>query len=338
MSLKTTTEPLRITVAGAGAIGTMLAARLGTAGHCISMLARGATLAAIQSEGVVLDDLSGSTQVRVQASNTPDFGVQDVVFLCSKAQDLPVIAASVQPLIGPETLIVPTPNGVPFWYFHGEGRRFDGSPVNAVDPDGVLAKYLPLSQVIGASLYLMAEAVSPGRFECHNPHLIVLGELGGAATPRLKRLCDAIGGAGIEARATDHIRDPLWTKIIANVTTNLLSVVSGATLQEIFTRPELVSRALAVMHEAMLAAACYGARLSIDPIEFVKLGAAMGPVRTSMLQDFERGKPLELAAIGDAVLELADRFSLPMKATRELVAQVRAASTASISTPTATTA
>ena len=321
-------QGLRITVAGAGAIGCTLAVRLAVAGHRLSLLARGTTLDAARAEGVQLDDMSGTTTVRVIASDQPEFGVQDVLFLCSKSQDLPTLSALVRPLIGPETLIVPTPNGVPFWYFHGEGGRFDGHPVKAVDPDGQIPDNLPLAQVIGAVVFMSAEMHAPARAVSRTPHRLMLGEPTGPVSDRLRRLRAVLEGAGINAPAVDQIRDPLWTKIIANLTSNPLSVVSGATLEQIYTRPDLLAIVRPVMHEAMLTAACYRARLAADPIGLVTLGARMGAVRTSMLQDHQRGKPLELAAIGDAVIELAERYDLPMTATRELLKRTRDAYTA----------
>jgi 2-dehydropantoate 2-reductase len=314
---------MRIAVAGAGAIGCTLAVRLAVAGHTVSLLARGATLRAAQADGLWLDDRSGTAVARVQASDQAGFGVQEILFLCSKAQDLPMLSASVVPLIGPETLIVPMPNGVPFWYFHGEGGRFDGQPVKAADPNGEIPEHLPLAQIVGAVVFMSAEMAAPGRAVSRTPHRMMLGEPGGPPTDRLRRLCGVLEGAGIDALAVEQIRDPLWTKIIANLTSNPLSVVSGATLEQIYTRPDLLAVVRPVMHEALLVAACYRARLSADPIGILTLGASMGAVRTSMLQDHERGKPLELAAIGDAVIELAERYDLPMPATRDLLDRVR---------------
>jgi len=316
---------VRIGVAGAGAIGCTLAARLRLAEMDVSLLARGRTLAKLQAQGIHLVDLEGEHRVAVNATAVAEGGPRDVVFLCSKSQDLPALAAQVQPWIGAETLIVPLVNGVPFWFFHRQGGRFDGEAVHAVDPEGELARLLPSDQVIGAVTFITAETLSAGDVVSRTPHLLMLGELDaqGGVTDRLQRLCTTIGSAGVEARPMEQIRDKLWTKLIANLTSNPLSVVSGATLGEIYSRDDLLANVREVMHEVMLVSACYGARLQFDPIEFVRLGAEMGEVRTSMLQDHLRGRPLELAAIGDAVVELADRYRLPMTATRALLARTR---------------
>lgn len=310
----------RILVAGAGAIGCTLATHLAAAGHAVSLLARGRTLQTVREQGLRLDDLGGRTEVRVPASDqAAALGPQDLVFLCSKSQDLPALARSVLPAIGPQTLVIPLVNGVPFWYFHRSGNRFESEAVQAVDPDGQLLRSLPMDRVLGAVVFITAESPAPGWCVSRTPHLIMLGELAAGLTARQQAVCRLLESAGIEGRPLERIRDKLWTKLIANLTSNPLSVVTGATLEEIYTRDSLLPTVQAVMHEVMLAASAYGARLEIDPIEFVQLGAAMGPVRTSMLQDLERGRPLELAAIGDAMVELGARYGLPMPATRALI-------------------
>ncbi|WP_432240406.1 ketopantoate reductase family protein [Herbaspirillum robiniae] len=319
----TAAEPLRICIAGAGAIGGTLAVRLAAAGHHVSVLARGKTLQAIRENGLTLHDLHGVTHARPAADDRPGFGVQDLILVCAKSQDMAGLLPQLQPLIGERTVVVPTNNGVPWWYFHREGGRFDGEQVRAVDPEGALARAVPLDNLIGSVLFITAEVTAPGVIRSVNPHLIVLGEPSGAMSERLLRVRAAIEVAGIEARATDRIRDKLWTKIIANISTNPLSVITHGTLEQLYGQPELREVVTQVMREALLVASSYGARVDIDPLTFVQLGEAMGPFRTSMLQDLERGRPLELAAIGDAVLELAQRYAVPMPITRAVVSLAR---------------
>ncbi|MBV8624982.1 MAG: 2-dehydropantoate 2-reductase [Herbaspirillum sp.] len=315
--------PLRICIAGAGAIGGTLAVRLSAAGHQVSVLARGQTLQAIRERGLTLHDLSGTTQARPAASDRPEFGVQDVIFLCAKSQDMSALLPQVAPMVGEQTVVIPTNNGVPWWYFHREGGRFDGERVKAVDPEGALAAAVPLERLIGSVLFITAEVVGPGEIRSVNPHLMVLGEPSGEMSERLLRVRAAVEAAGIEARATDRIRDKLWTKIIANISTNPLSVITQGTLEQLYGLPELREVVSQIMRETLQVAASYGARVDIDPLTFVQLGEAMGAFRTSMLQDWERGRPLELAAIGDAVLEMAERFDLPMPITRAMVSLAR---------------
>lgn len=315
---------LRICIAGAGAIGCTLAARLVEGGQQVSVLARGETLATIRRDGIVLNDLDGLHHVRVQASaDTQELGPQDVIFLCTKAPALGDLLRQIQPMIGPETIVVPVVNGVPWWYFHGEGGRFADSPVRAVDPDGQLDATLDWHRIIGCVVFITASTTTTAVVESRNQHLMIVGEPDNSLSPRLERLRQVIEAAGIEARATDRIRDQLWTKIIANITSNPLSVVTGATLEQIYGLPELRQVVSSVLQETLLTAAAHGARVRIDPQTFFELGAGMGAVRTSMLQDYDKGRPLELAAIGDAVIELADHMSIPMPITRNIIALAR---------------
>ncbi|MEN2672846.1 2-dehydropantoate 2-reductase [Herbaspirillum huttiense] len=315
--------PLRICIAGAGAIGGTLAVRLSAAGHQVSVLARGQTLLAIRERGLTLHDLHGTTHARPAASQLPEFGVQDVVFLCAKSQDMSALLPQIAPMVGEETVVIPTNNGVPWWYFHREGGRFDGETVKAVDPDGALSNAVALDRLIGSVLFITAEVESPGVIRSVNPHLMVLGEPSGEMSERLMRVRAAVEAAGIEARATDRIRDKLWTKIIANISTNPLSVITQGTLQQLYGLPELREVVSQIMRETLLVASSHGARVDIDPLTFLQLGEAMGAFRTSMLQDLERGRPLELAAIGDAVLEMAERYAIPMPITRAIVSLAR---------------
>lgn len=333
--------PWRVMVAGAGAVGSLLAARLAAAGHAVDLVARGRTAQALRRDGVTLHDREGvwrvgadegaascgdnpSHKLRVLDAPLPappPGGAPDLLLLCSKSQDLHALAQAVAPAIGPHTLVLPLVNGVPFWYFHGQGGRFAGRAVQAVDAGGQLLALLPLQQVLGAVVFITAESSQPGQVLARNPHLLMLGEPAGGLSPRLARVAAMLNAAGIETRPLERIRDKLWTKLVANLTSNPLSVVTRTTLRSIYSDPVLLDTVRAVMHEVLLVAAAHGARLEIDPIEFVQLGAAMGEVRTSMLQDFERGRPLELAAIGEAVVELAGLYQLPMPATRTLLAQ-----------------
>jgi len=226
-------------------------------------------------------------------------------------------------LLGPDTVVVPVVNGVPWWYFHGVEGRFAERHVEAVDPGGRLSAALSLDRVLGCVVFITAETEAPGVVRSNNPHLMILGEPNGQMSERLERVRGLIERAGIEARATERIRDQLWTKIIANLTSNPLSVVTGATLEELYGLPELKTLVAKILQETLLTAAAYGARIAFDPETFMALGAGMGAVRTSMLQDYQQGRPLELAAIGDAVVELAGYQGLSMPVTQDILGLAR---------------
>jgi 2-dehydropantoate 2-reductase len=321
--MEVATEPERICIAGTGAIGGVLAARLAAAGHRVSVLARGATLQAIQAHGIRLTDMHGKLTANVAASDRAEFGQQDIVFVAVKAHDLPAMLAQIAPLIGPQTIVVPATNGIPWWYFHREGGRFDGSTVRAVDPDGRLPELLPLPHVLGCVVFITAEQNAPGEIVSSSPHKLILGEPSNELSARLTRVCAVLEGAGIEARASGRIRDHVWTKLAANLTSNPLSVVTEAGLGDLFGRRELHDVVIGIIDEAKRVASAYGARIEIEPKRFLEMGAALGSFRTSMLQDFERGRPLEIAAIGDAALELAGRHDIPMPITRTVLSLAR---------------
>ncbi|MDH1264794.1 2-dehydropantoate 2-reductase [Pseudomonas sp. GD03944] len=320
--------PLRVCIAGAGAIGCALAARLVESGQPVSLLARGKTLAALRDNGILLSDLDGEHRVTVSASDDCHvIGEQDLLFICTKAPALAGLLPELAPLIGPETVVVPVVNGVPWWYFHGFEGRFAQHRVEAVDPGGRLSASLDLRHVLGCVVFITAESSAPGVVRSNNPHLMIFGEPDGQMSERLERVRTLIAATGIEARTTERIRDQLWTKIIANLTSNPLSVVTGATLEQLYGQAELKTVVVKILQEALLTAAAYGARIAFDPQTFMELGAGMGAVRTSMLQDYEQGRPLELAAIGDAVVELAGYQGLTMPTTQDILSLARFRST-----------
>lgn len=319
-----TSNTLRVCIVGAGAIGCTLAARIASNGQSVSMVARGQTLEAIRSIGVTLFDLEGEYQAIVRAeSDCTALGIQDVIFICTKAHSLMGLLPEIAPLIGPETIVVPVVNGVPWWYFHRVSGRYAGFRVEAVDPGGSLSACLNLDQVLGCVIFITAHTESPGVVRSNNKYLMILGELDNQLSERLELVRSLVERSGIEARASDTIRDSLWTKILANLTSNPLSVITGASLEQIYSQPELKTIVSKILHEALATAAAYGARIAFDPQTFMALGAGMGAVRTSMLQDYDTGRPLELAAIGDAVVELASLQGIDMPVTKDILALAR---------------
>ena len=315
---------MRLCIAGAGAIGGVLAARLAHSGQEVSVIARGATLAAIRGRGLTLRDLSGEIHVDVPASDQADFGPQDAIFLCAKTHQLAGMLALCAPMTGPDTVIVPAINGLPWWYFHAEGGPQAGRHIEAVDPGGALLAMTPLARIVGCVLYMTAQAAAPGMVESNSPHKLILGEPGGPAGDRVRRLCDALNAAGITAQPSDRIRDNVWSKVTANLSSNPVSVAAGdATLEQIYGPGPLRSVASGIIDETIAVAHAYGARLTETRDAMLDRAAKLGPFRTSMLQDFLAGRPLELAAIGDAVLELARRHGISMPVTEAVLAITR---------------
>lgn len=315
--------PFKICVAGPGAIGTTLAALLSAGGERVTIVARGDSLSSIASAGVSLEQRNGEIRANVVTSDGSDLVVHDVLLLCSKAQDLEALAISSNKAIGPETMIVPVVNGIPWWYFQGVEGRFRARSVTSVDPAGVLATILSPGNTIGAIASFTAERVGPGKAVALNPIRMVLGEIDDVERSRTKLLVEIFNRCGIETRLSTRIRDPLWTKVIANLMSNPLSVIAEAPLKHICGREDLSMIARQLINEAMLVAASFGARLEVDSEGLLRFGAGMGDAKTSMLQDFHSGRELELGAICEAVLELASMQGVDMPLTTHIAALAR---------------
>lgn len=314
---------LKICVAGPGAIGTTLAALLGAGGQQVTVIARGDSLKAISSSGVTLRQPQGEIRADVLASDGNDIGIHDVLLLCSKAQDLESLAITSRKAIGPYTLILPVVNGIPWWYFHGISGRFAGRTVRSVDPEGALASLMPPEQTVGVIASFTAERVGLGKAVALNPIRMVLGEIDDIERGRTHSLVETFNRCGIATRLSSRIRDPLWTKVTANLMSNPLSVVAGAPLKHVCGREDLSMISRKLIDETMLVAASFGARLEADPEGLLKFGAGMGDAKTSMLQDYESGRQLELAAICEAVLELASMQNIDMPLTRYISSLAR---------------
>lgn len=309
---------LQICVAGAGAIGIALATRLAMKGHSVSVLARGESITAIRRDGLRFRDMEGEHRAQVKVGSAAELPKADVLFLCTKSHDLEAIATAAQPLTHENTLILPFVNGVPWWYFEGEGGRHAGRTVLAVDPCHRLKKLLPAGRVIGVVTTMTVERTAPGVAQSSNPLLCVLGEITHRRTERVDWLAALLTDSGIATRVTDRIRDSLWTKVLANLFSNPLSVITGATLRDICSEPSmsLVSRQL--IDEGLLVAASFGARMELDPTALLAMGASKGNFKTSMLQDYEKDARLELDAICGAVMELGELEGLSMPFTRAI--------------------
>ncbi len=314
-------------VVGAGAIGCAIAALLANGGHAVSMIARGARLDAIQRHGLMLHDRTGTLRARLPASDRPDFGIQGTIFLAVKSQALADAAALIRPMIGPATVIVPTVNGIPWWYFKRAPGPFGDTRIRAVDPDGRLDALLPAEAIIGAVVYMAAETEPDGAVRASMDHRLILGELDGRATPRLAALAAALATSDIDAETTPAIRDALWTKLTLNLATNPLSVVSEATLARQAGDGRLRAIVERIIEETAAVARAHGARITLDKAALLARVGAAGDFATSMLQDYRRKRPLETAAIGDAVLELAEKVGLAMPVTQTVLDLARYRST-----------
>lgn len=315
----------RFAVIGAGAIGSVIGWRLARAGADVLLLGRGPHLEAMRSEGLRCSDGVIDSRLPVQVcSDASGQSPRDVVFITTKAQDIAAALESAAPLIGPETVLIPAVNGLPWWYFKGLEHRH-GGPIESVDPGGHLWQRFGAERIVGAVVHLGASLPEPGWVRQAGDNRLTLGELSGESSERAQAIAALLGQAGLPTVVHGSIRDEVWSKLIGNISTNPLSVVFEATLDRLFNEPELLGLVHAVMLEAMTVGACYGVRFALDPSTRIDVGRRLGAFRTSMLQDFDRGRPLETAAIVGAVLELADRADVPMPVTRHILQQVQLA-------------
>lgn len=307
-----------ICVVGPGAIGITIAARLSLAGLAPNLVARGESVGFIKRNGIRLFDLEGEHHSHVSVGRAGDFGPQDVVFLCPKSQDMPEMAKDIQPLIAEHTMIVPLINGIPWWYFDGEGDRWRGFDITSVDPDHAIKKLIPSRQVIGTTTMIAAERLRVGTARTIHPMHLTIGELNDHPSKRLEDLAGILRRSGIDVRVASRIRDAVWTKVVRNLISNPVTAITGATLGENFGDKHLAAISRQMLHEVLPVIAAYGSKLELDPDEILESGRRLGEVKTSMLQDLERGNPLELAAICDAVLELADRRGIDLPIVRAI--------------------
>ena len=313
-----------VCVFGAGAIGGFLAARLAAAGAPVSIVARGAHLAAIQADGLVLDSGGTRTVTRpLVASDPAALGPQDYVFITLKAHSLQPALPQLAPLIGPDTTIVAGVNGLPWWYFHAHGGAFDGRRIGAVDPDGALWAGLPPAQTLGCILYPAAEIAAPGVIAHSFGDRFSLGEPDGSRSPRAERLSKLLIGAGLKAPVRPRIRDELWVKLWGNMAFNPISALTTGTLDVITGDPGTRAVARAMMLEGQAVAEALGVTFAIDVDKRIAGGAEVGRHRTSMLQDLELGRPLEIEALLGAVVEVAGWVGVPAPLSAAVLALVR---------------
>lgn len=299
---------MKYTIVGAGAIGGYLGAKLALAGEDVTFIARNRNLAAIKARGMTLQLPDGSTQqaTQVRAVQDPaEAGVQDVVLLTTKAHQVRDLLPGLRALFGPETLVVTMINGVPWWYFQKLGGAYDGRSLSSVDPDGSLAAGIEVDRIIGSIVYPAAELVEPGVVKVIEGNRFTLGELDNQRTPRIEALSKSMMAAGFKAPVSRDIRSEIWVKLWGNLTFNPVSALSHATLQDICRYPLTRELAARMMAEAQLVGEKLGVEFKVSLEQRIAGAEAVGAHKTSMLQDVEHGRALELEALVGSVVELA---------------------------------
>ena len=311
---------MKVCIYGAGAIGGWIGSGLARAGCSVSVVARGATLDALQLHGLRVKQGRQVTSQAVASSALPaELGVQDLVVLAVKAPSLPEVALQIAPLLGPDTVVLTAMNGVPWWFLQGFGGALAGTRLTSVDPEGGLAQALPLQQIIGCVVHASCSLDEPGLVHHHFGNKLILGEPSGEKTERVLRLAALLEKAGFEAPVSEQIQKDIWFKLWGNMTVNPISALTGATT-DLIMNDELVRGFISsVMLEAKEIGARIGIPIEQQPEDRHQITRKLGAFKTSMLQDVEGGKSLELDALVTVVKELGQLTGVPTPFTDALL-------------------
>ncbi len=303
---------MKVCVFGAGAIGGYIGAHLWQTGVDVSLIARGPHLAAMQAGGVRVRKQDTEFTARPRCTNDPaELGVQDFVIVGLKAHQLSMAVDAMQPLLGNDTGIVTAVNGIPYWYFHRHGGALEGRVVESVDPGGEQWRGLRPERAIGCIVYPATEVVEPGVIQHVYGNKFPLGDPSGERPERVARLSEAFAAAGLDAPVLDNIRDELWLKLWGNLSFNPISALTHATLDVICSEPETRAVARAMMLEAKEIADRLGIRFRVDVERRINGAQRVGAHKTSMLQDLERGRAMEVAPLLTVVQEMGRMLDVP---------------------------
>ncbi len=306
---------MKFAVAGAGAIGAFVGAKMARAGYDVTLFARGAHGRAMQERGVRVLSAEGDFEAGPRVVDALDaVGRVDAVFLAVKAQSLPALAPQLPVLFRPETTVVSMQNGIPWWYFTGTER------LETLDPGGVVSAAIEARRVVGSIVYLSTEIAEPGVIRHNESTRITLGEPDGARSERCRAISEALIRSGLKAPITTHIRQEIWVKLMGNIAFNPISALTGATLVRIARHREASQLVRAIMAETEAVAHKLGIEMPITIEQRIAGAEKVGEHKTSMLQDLEAGRTLELDAIVGAALEVGERLGVAMPHTRAVYA------------------
>lgn len=315
---------MKICVFGAGAIGGHIAGRLARGGAETAVVARGAHLAAIKAHGLRIVAPNAEFTCHPAASADPaELGPQDAVIVTVKAPALASVAASIRPLLGPDTAVAFVMNGIPWWYYHAHGGKQDGTALPLLDPGGELAREVGFDRAIGGVVYSACTVVEPGVVQVdHARNRVILGEPDGQRTDRVAALGAALERGGLGIEITERIRDAVWAKLLLNLGSGPLGVLTGSAPQGFYAEPALQDATRHVLREAAELARAVGCEVNPDAEGQVRNGAKSGH-KTSILQDLELGRPMEIDALYTVPLEMARKAGVPTPTLDLLAALVR---------------
>jgi 2-dehydropantoate 2-reductase len=308
---------MKFLIAGAGAIGAYIGARMSQAGVDVTLFARGPHLLAMQRDGVQVKSSEGDFVARPKiASSLEEVGPVDVVFLGVKAHGLPQLAPHLSPVLGPHTTVVSTQNGIPWWYFQGFGGEWEGLRLERVDPGGVVSSAIEARRVVGSIVYFATEISAPGVIQHIEGNRITLGEPNGARTERIRQIAEALIASGLRCPITARLRHEIWVKVLGNASLNPISALTRATIAQMVRDPGVCTVVRGIMQEVEAVAHKLGMELPVSIDQRIAGAEKVGEHKTSMLQDLEAGRPMELEALVGAVVEVGERVDLPMPLSR----------------------
>ena len=321
---------MKICIYGAGAVGGLMAGWLARAGHAVSVVARGAHLTAIRGKGLRIRSDGKESAYTVQADSDPaKLGPQDTVVVAVKGQSLPAVARGIGPLLGSATAIVTAMNGVPWWFFDrlqfGDGKL----RLESLDPGGALSRAMPTERIVGCVIHLAASTPEAGVISHNMGRRLILGEPGGRNTERTRNIAEALTQAGFECVQSTFIEKDFWVKLLGNVSFNPVSALTLATAERLIADREVKDYMVAIMREVLAIGRAVGVDADIDPEARIDMARNLGRFKTSMLQDLEAGKSLEIDGLLAGTLEVARKAGVPAPFTQSLsgLARLRAQST-----------
>ena len=314
---------MKICVYGAGAIGGLMAAWLSRSGHDVSLVARGAQLEDIRRHGLRIRTKDRTESFQIKAETDPArLGAQDYVLVTVKAQSLTGVAETIAPLLGGDTSVVTAMNGVPWWFFHGiKGRD---TRLESLDPGGVLSRAIPTDRVVGCVIHLAASTPEPGVISHNMGAKLILGEPGGRNSERTQRIAAALTKAGFEVLVSPAIEKDFWVKLLGNVSFNPVSALTVSTADRLIQSEEVKAYMVEIMREVLAIGRAIGVDADIDPEKRIDMARILGPFKTSMLQDLEAGKSLEIDGLLAGTLEIARKAGVRAPFTESLFGLIRA--------------
>ena len=317
---------MKFLIVGAGAIGAYIGARMARAGFDVTLFARGPHLAAMQQNGVQVKSADGDFDAHpkmiasLENASLEHAGSFDVVFLGVKAHSLPQIVPQLKTVLGPETTVISTQNGIPWWFFQGARGQWEGLHLERIDPGGVISQAIEARSVVGSIVYFSTEITAPGTIRHIEGNRISLGEPNGDRSERCRRIAEALIASGLRCPVTTHMRQEIWVKVLGNASLNPVSALTRSTIAQMLRDPDISALIRNIMLEVEAVSRQLGMELPVSVDQRMAGAEKVGEHKTSMLQDLEAGRPMEIEALVGSVIELGEKVGVAMPHARTVYA------------------